>query len=133
MPRQSYLDIVLMIKNVYFCIAKMKVNNPSANFYLILLRTDCLETFFRLIHIAIGTDANVDMLQLGSCASGLTEVILILAEHPKWDYGTCCLSLPVFSKETREFMSKANHINPRDWHSDVSVANVNLHTCWLLG
>ncbi|KAH8992268.1 hypothetical protein EDB86DRAFT_2806293 [Lactarius hatsudake] len=133
MPRQSYLDIVLMIKNVYFCVAKMKVDNPSANFYLVLLRTDRLETFFRLIHTAVGTDANVDMLQLGSRASGLTEVVSILAEHPKWDYGTRHLSLPVFSKETREFTSKADHINPRDWHGDVSVANVNLHTCWLLG
>ncbi|KAH9005718.1 hypothetical protein EDB86DRAFT_2795503 [Lactarius hatsudake] len=133
MPRQSYLDIVLMIKNVYFCVAKMKVDNPSANFYLILLGTDRLETFFRLICTAVGTDANIDMLQLGSRASGLTEVVLILAEHPEWDYGTRCLSLPVFSKETWEFTSKADHINPRDWRGDVSVANVNLHTCWLLG
>ncbi|KAH8991639.1 hypothetical protein EDB86DRAFT_2806500, partial [Lactarius hatsudake] len=133
MPRQSYLDIVLMIKNVYFCVAKMKVDNPSANFYLILLGTDRLETFFRLIRTAVGTDANVDMLQLGSRASGLTEVVSILAEHPEWDYGTRRLSLPVFSKETREFMSKADHINPRDWCGNVSVANVNLHTCWLLG
>ncbi|KAH9027269.1 hypothetical protein EDB85DRAFT_2074798 [Lactarius pseudohatsudake] len=133
MPRQSYLDIVLMIKNVYFCVAKMKVDNPSANFYLVLLRTDRLETFFGLIRTAVGTDANIDMLQLGSRASGLTEVVLILAEHPEWDYGTRRLSLPVFSKETREFMSKADHINPRDWRGDVSVANVNLHTCWLLG
>ncbi|KAH9004151.1 hypothetical protein EDB86DRAFT_3208354 [Lactarius hatsudake] len=133
MPRQSYLDIVLMVKNAYFCVAKMKVDNPIANFYLISLGTDRLETFFGLIRTAVGTDANVDMLQLGSRASGLTEVAAILAEHPEWDYGTRRLSLPVFSKDTREFTSKADHINPRDWRGDVSVANVNLHTCWLLG
>ncbi|KAH9014798.1 hypothetical protein EDB83DRAFT_2508640 [Lactarius deliciosus] len=133
MPRQSYLDIVLMVKNAYFCVAKMKVDNPIVNFYLISLGTDRLETFFGLIRTAVGTDANVDMLQLGSCASGLTEVAAILAEHPEWDYGTRRLSLPVFSKDTREFTSKADHINPRDWRGDVSVANVNLHTCWLLG
>ncbi|KAH9028337.1 hypothetical protein EDB85DRAFT_2147919 [Lactarius pseudohatsudake] len=114
MPAQSYLDIVLMIKNAFFCIAKAK-------------------TFFGLIRTAIGTDANVDTLQLGSRASGLTEVVAILAEHPEWDYGTCRLSLPVFSKETHDFTSKADHINPRDWRGDVSVSNVNLHTCWLLG
>ena len=73
------------------------------------------------------------MLQLGSHASGLTEVITILAEHPEWDYGTCRSSLPIFSKETSEFTSKADHISPKDWHGNVSVANVNLHTCWLLG
>ncbi|KAH9160972.1 hypothetical protein EDB89DRAFT_1862008 [Lactarius sanguifluus] len=133
MPRQSYLDIVLMVKNAYFCVAKMKVDNPIANFYLISLSTDRLETFFGLIRTAVSTDANVDMLQLGSRASGLTEVAAILAEHPEWDYGTRRLSLPVFSKDTREFTSKADHINPRDWRGDVSVANVNLHTCWLLG
>ena len=131
-PRQSYLDIVLMIKNVYFCVAKMKVNNPAANFYLILLGTDRLETFFGLIRTAVGTDTNVDMLQLGSRASGLTEVVAILAEHPEWDYGMRRLSLPVFSK-SGEFTSKANHISPKDWHGNVSVASVNLHTCWLLG
>jgi hypothetical protein len=133
MPRQSYIDIVLMIKNVYFCVAKMKVDNPTTNFYLISLGTDRLETFFGLIRTAVGTDANVDMLQLGSRASGLTEVAAILAEHPEWDYGTRRMSLAVFSKETREFTSKADHINPRDWRGNVSVASVNLHTCWLLG
>ncbi|KAH9015472.1 hypothetical protein EDB84DRAFT_1582181, partial [Lactarius hengduanensis] len=126
MPRQSYLDIVLMIKNVYFCVAKMKVDNPSADFYLVLLGTDRLETFFGLIRTAVGTDANVDMLQLGSRASGLTEVVSILAEHPEWDYGTRRLSLPVFSKETQEFTSKADHITPRDWRGNVSVANAIL-------
>lgn len=133
MPRQSYLDIVLMIKNAYFCVTKMKVDNPTTNFYLISLGTDRLETFFGLIRTAVGTDANVDMLQLGSRASGLTEVAAILAEHPEWDYGTRRMSLPVFSRETQEFTPKADHISPRDWRSNVSVANVNLHTCWLLG
>jgi hypothetical protein len=126
---QSYLDIILMIKNAFFCVAKAKVNNPTSKFYLISLGTDHLETFFGLVHTAIGTDANVDMLQLGSHASGLTEVIAILAEHPEWDYGTHRLALPIFSKETWEFTLKADHINPRDWQGDVSVSNVNLHTC----
>lgn len=133
MPRQSYLDIILMIKNVYFCVMKMKVDNPTMNFYLILLGTDHLKTFFGLIRTAVGTDANVDMLQLGSHASGLTEVVAILAEHPEWDYRMRHMLLPVFFKETQEFTSKANHITPRDWRNDISVANVNLHTCWLLG
>ena len=133
MPRPSYLDIVLMVKNAYFCVAKMKVDNPTANFYLVLLGTDQLETFFGLIRTAVGTDTNVDMLQLGSHASGLTEVIAILAEHPEWDYGMRRLSLPVFSKETSEFTSKVDHIGPKDWRGNVSVSNVNLHTCWLLG
>lgn len=114
MTRQSYLDIVLMIKNAYFCVLKMKVDNPTMDFYLISLRTDRLKTFFGLIRTAVGTDANVDMLQLGSCASGLTEVAAILAECPEWDYGTHHMSLPVFSRENQEFTTKADHISPRD-------------------
>jgi hypothetical protein len=99
MPSQSYVDIVLMTKNIYFCFAKMKADNLTGKFYLILLGTDCLETLFGLIHTAVGTDTNVDTLQLGSCASGLTEVAVILAEHPEWDHGTRHLSLPVMSRE----------------------------------
>ncbi|KAN0109249.1 hypothetical protein V8E52_009433 [Russula decolorans] len=133
MPAQSYTDIILMVKNAYFCVAKTKVDNPRGKFYLISLGTDRLETFFGLIRTAVGTDANVDMLQLGSRASGLTEVAVILAEHPEWDYGTRRLMLPVFSKAEGNFTSKADHINPRDWRGDVSVANVNLHSCWLIG
>jgi hypothetical protein len=121
------------VKNAYFCVVKTKVDDPRGKFYLILLGTDRLETFFGLIRTAVGIDANVDMLQLRSRASGLTEVAVILAEHPEWDYGTRCLTLPVFSKAEGNFTSKADHINPRDWHGDVSVANMNLHSCWLIG
>jgi hypothetical protein len=131
MPTQSYVDIMIMIKNVYYCVAKAKVDNPKGNFYPILLGTDCLETFFSLIRTAVGTDANVDLLQLGSRASGLTEVAAILAEHPKWDSGTCRLTLPQF---TGDIYSQSHHrITPKDWRGDASVAWVNLHTCWLLG
>ena len=108
MPIQSCLNIILMIKNTFFCVAKAKVNNPIGHFYLISLGTDCLETFFGLVCTVIGTDANVDTLQLERHASCLTEVITNLAEHPVWDYGTCRLALPIVSKETQELTSKAD-------------------------
>ncbi|KAI0282410.1 hypothetical protein BC826DRAFT_1093961 [Russula brevipes] len=133
MPVQSYTDIVLMVKNVFFCVAKTKIDNPTGNFYITSLGTDRLETFFGLVRTAVGTDANIDMLQLGSRASGLTEVAAILTEHPEWDYGPRRLTLPVFSNENKEFTSKADHISPQDWRGDVCVANVNLHSCWILG
>jgi hypothetical protein len=133
MPVQSYTDIVLMVKNVFFCVAKTKIDNPTGNFYITSLGTDWLETFFGLVRTAVGTDANVDMLQLGSHASGLTEVAAILTEHPEWDNGPHRLTLPVFSNENKEFTSKADHISLQDWRGDVGVANVNLHTCWILG
>ena len=36
MPTQSYIDIILMVKNAYFCVVKMKADNPTGNFYLII-------------------------------------------------------------------------------------------------
>jgi hypothetical protein len=49
MPTQSYVDIMLMVKNVYFCIAKFKIDTPNGTFYIILLGTDRLELFFGLV------------------------------------------------------------------------------------
>ncbi|KAF8257899.1 hypothetical protein EI94DRAFT_1774312 [Lactarius quietus] len=74
---------------------------------MILLGTDRLETFFGLIRTAVGTDANVDILQLGSQASGLTE-------HPEWDLGP-------HHNQDREITSKFDHITPKDWHGNASV------------
>jgi len=135
MPTQSYVDIMIMVKNMFYCIAKAKVDNPHGNFYPILLGTDHLEMFFGLIWTAVGTDANVDILQLGSQASGLTEVALILAEHPEWDLGPCHLTLSRITKDTQggEITSKFDHISPKDWCGNATVARVNLHSCWLLG
>ena len=133
MPSQSYIDIMLIIKNVYFCIAKVKVDNPSGKFYIILLGTDHIEIFFGFIRTAVGTDTNVDMIQLGSHASGLTEVAIILAEHPEWDHSPRRLHLPVITKDSGDITSKVDHINPASWRGNVEVANVNLQTCWLLG
>jgi hypothetical protein len=49
MPAQSYTDIMIMTKNVFFCVAKEKVDNPSGKLYIITLGTDRLETFFGLV------------------------------------------------------------------------------------
>lgn len=133
MPNQSYIDIMLMIKNVYFCIAKVKIDNPSGKFYIILLGTDRLEIFFGFICTAVGTDANVDMIQLSSHASGLTKVAIILAEHPEWDHGPQHLHLPVITKDSVNITSKVDHINPASWQCNIEVASANLQTCWLLG
>lgn len=112
MPVQSYVNIILMIKNIYFCVAKVKIDNPSGKFYIILLGTDRIEICFGFIHTAIGTDTNMDMIQLGSHAFGLTKVAIILAEHPEWDHGPQRLRLPVITKDSGDITSKADHINP---------------------
>ena len=133
MPNQSYVDLMIMIKNVYFCIAKFKKDNPDGKFFIILLGTDHLEGFFGLIRTAVGTDCNVNIFQLGSCASGLTEVAVILALHPEWDRSPRRLTLQAVTREMDEFTYKVDHINPASWRGNVHVKDVNLHTCWLIG
>lgn len=85
MPTQLYVDIMIMIKNVYFCVAKAKADDPEGRFWVILLGTDRLETLFGILRTMIGNDANLDLLQLGLRLTGTTEVSTILAKHPQWD------------------------------------------------
>ena len=98
-----------------------------------MLGTDKLEGFFGLIRMAVGTDCNADLLQLGSRTSELTEIAVILSLHPQWDHSPQRLNLPAMTEETNELTSKVNHINPALWRGDVRVKNVNLQTLWILG
>lgn len=132
LPTQCYTDIMIMVKNAFFCVAKIKVDNPTGKFHLIQMGTDREEKFFGLIRTAAGTDANVDIMQLGSRASGLTEVAAILALHPEWDKSPRRLNLsPLASQGAID--NKSDHLNPVSWRGSLGVANVNLHTCWLRG
>jgi hypothetical protein len=85
LPTILYCDIVLMIKNVFFCVAKAKVDTPNDTFNLVLLGTDRLETLFGCLRTVIGNDANVDSYQLSSRLTGTMESASILALHPEWD------------------------------------------------
>ncbi|KAF7358012.1 hypothetical protein MVEN_00848300 [Mycena venus] len=71
MPVQTFVNLMIMIKNVFFCVAKTKVNIPDGKFWLILMGTDRLEVLFGLIHSAVGPDSNVNLLQLACRSSGL--------------------------------------------------------------
>jgi hypothetical protein len=90
MPTQLYVDIMMMIKNVYFCVAKTKADDPAGSFWIILLGTDRLEILFGILRTMVGNDANLDLLQLGlrltgTTLTGTTEVSTILAKYPHWD------------------------------------------------
>ena len=133
MPTQLYIDIHLMIKNVYFCVAKAKVDNPDTNFYLILLGTDRLEELFGILRTMVGTDASLDILQLVLRLGGTTEVSGILAQHPEWDRSPRRLNLPALSKDGLDVHKGVDHIKPSSWRGDVAVSSANLKTCWLAG
>ncbi|KAJ7498368.1 hypothetical protein B0H11DRAFT_1909401 [Mycena galericulata] len=133
MANQTFGNLMIMIKNVFFCIAKTKIDIPDAEFFIILLGTDRLEVLFGLIRTAIGTDVNVDMYQLSTRASNLTEATIILANRPHWDRSPRRLKLPMIINEAGDISPNADHITPAAWKGDVRVQNINLWTAWKQG
>lgn len=49
MPSLTFKDLILLVKNTYFCVAKAKICSSDSNFYLILNGTDKLESTFSII------------------------------------------------------------------------------------
>jgi len=133
MPTQLYIDVQMMIKNVYFCVAKTKIDNPNGKFWIIVIGTDRLEDKFGIVRVMTGNDTSVDVLQLGIRLTGTTEVSAIFVQHPEWDRSPRRLKLPALSKDGLDIHKGVDHINPASWRGNVEVANVNLQTCWMLG
>ncbi|KAJ7635427.1 hypothetical protein B0H17DRAFT_1217291 [Mycena rosella] len=133
MANQTFVNIMIMIKNAFFCVAKAKVDIPDSEFFLILLGTDRLEKLFGLIRTAIGTDSNFDILQFCGRASNLTEVYIILGIKPHWDRGPRRIKLSAVINEAGDVSPKADHVSPASWIGDLHVSNVIPHTCWMAG
>ncbi|KAF7342721.1 hypothetical protein MSAN_02030000 [Mycena sanguinolenta] len=125
MPTQLYIDLMLMIKNVFFCVAKTQVDCPDGNFWLILLGTDRLETLFGILRTMVGSDSNVDLLQLALRITGTTEVATILAKYPHWDSAPRRLKLPILSGDDIEIEQKQDHITPEHWIGDTAMSSPN--------
>ncbi|TFK70649.1 hypothetical protein BDN72DRAFT_870211 [Pluteus cervinus] len=117
-PTELYIDVMLMIKNAYFCVAKAKVDDPDGSFWITLLGTDRLEELFGILRTMVGNDANLDILQLVSRITSTTEVSNIFAKYPEWD---------------RAPRHSADHIKPRSWRGNVGVREVTLQTAWRRG
>ncbi len=132
-PTLLFVDIMIMIKNTYFCVAIGKVDNPEGLFHLILLRTDGLEKLFGILRTMVGNDANVDMLQLVTCLTGTTEVANILVRYPEWDRGPRRLRLPAVTRDLNPVPLNKDHLTPSAWKGDVSLRRVSLQTAWRLG
>ena len=132
-PTNLYIDLMIMIKNVLFCVAKAKIDNPDGEFWIILLGTDRLEELFGILRTMVGNDANLDILQLVSRLSGTTEVANILAKYPQWDRSPRRLKLPAMSRESKEIPDSADHIKPASWRGNVKLKDVSLQTSWNRG
>ncbi|KAH8982664.1 hypothetical protein EDB86DRAFT_3126490 [Lactarius hatsudake] len=124
MPSLTFKDLVLLVKNAYFCVAKAKIYTPDGDFYLILNGTDQLESTFGIVRSMVGNDTNADVLTLGYRLSHA---------HPAWDRGPRRLHLRGIEDGNGDVLSKSDHITPASWKGNVNVRNVSLVTAWNLG
>ncbi|KAH9016177.1 hypothetical protein EDB85DRAFT_1875254, partial [Lactarius pseudohatsudake] len=133
LPTALYVDLTLMIKNVFFCVAKAKVDTPEEDFSIVLLGTDRLENLFGCLRTMVGNDTNVDNFQLGARLTGTMESANILALHPEWDKAPRRLHLPLISKDMTTIPDAADHISPCSWRGSQSLRSVTLPTVWTRG
>jgi hypothetical protein len=108
-----FIDIGIMVKNTFFCVAKAKIDYPIDPFFLVPLGTDRLEMLFGILRTMIGNDANLDILQLTLCVTMTTEVSNILAKHPDWDKSLHHLHLPAVTKSMDVVSNSTDHICPQ--------------------
>ncbi|KAK1221659.1 hypothetical protein PQX77_015528 [Marasmius sp. AFHP31] len=132
-PTTLYIDIMLMVRNAYFCVAKSKVDDPDGEFWLILLGMDRLETLFGILRTMVGNDTNLDVYQTACRLAETTEVANILAEHPEWQKTPRRLHLPSLDLNENVITERVDHLNPQSWRGNVWTQPVTLQTCWKRG
>ena len=134
-PNALFVDIGIMVKNVFFCVAKAKTDNPLEPFFIVLLGTDRLETLFGILRTMVGNDANLDLLQLALRVTATTEVSNILARHPEWDRRPRRLNLPNVSKDMDNIPKAADHVGPGAYACPqiLCPSTVTLATPWKRG
>ncbi|KAJ6583712.1 hypothetical protein B0H10DRAFT_2234749 [Mycena sp. CBHHK59/15] len=132
-PSQTYFDFMTAGKNIFFCVAKTQLDDPSGKFWIILLGTDALETTFGKVRTITGNDSNTDVAQLASRITAAVQCDNILAEHPEWARDPRRLRWPVWQDVAGDVSAKIDHISPRSWLGDTSVAKVSTKTTWMSG
>lgn len=129
-PVQSYFDVMCMIKNVYFCVAKAQRDNPAGRFFIVLLGTDGLEKVFGKVRTMVGNDTNADVLQLANRIDGAVQCVNILELHPEWGGDARRLKVKPIQDKNIEITSKYDHLNPAAFTGDLSVSSVVLLSSW---
>ncbi|KAF8223167.1 hypothetical protein L208DRAFT_1190965, partial [Tricholoma matsutake] len=123
-PTHLYINLMIMIKDVSFRVAQVKIDDPNGKLWIILLATDHLEELFGILHTMVGNDTNLDILQLICHLAGMTEVSNILAKYPTG------IKLLALSWESKEIPDSADHIKPSSWRGNVKVKDVSLQMSW---
>ena len=116
-----YSDSQAIVKDVYFCVAKQKLLNPQADFYIIHCGTDRLETDFCLARTQTH-HRNFDILDLSGTLATSSVIDCIFARNPTLDAGSRRLKVTG--------VVGVDHLNPKSWVGDVNVSKVSLQWCW---
>ncbi|EJD43269.1 hypothetical protein AURDEDRAFT_66722, partial [Auricularia subglabra TFB-10046 SS5] len=130
MPVQLYADTAHMVKNAFFCLAKLQHDDPEGLLHLILLGDDRLEGGFGNMRCMQSSDSNADILQGTSRFAAGMEVAIAFADHPEWDRTKRRLYLAPLDEQGNVVDRNVDHISPRSWTGDVHVKHVSLLTCW---
>ena len=121
MTSALYADSQAIVKDGYFCVAKQKLLDPQANFYIMHCGTDRLETDFCLARTQ-NHHPNFDLLDLSGKLATSSLIDSIYARNPALDPGSRRL------KATG--VIGVDHLNPKSWIGDVNVGKVSLQWCW---
>jgi hypothetical protein len=132
-PVQTFFDVMSMIKNVYFCMAKTQVDDITGRFWIILLGTDGLEKVFGKVRTMVGNDTNADQLQLTNRIDSAVQCVKILEMHLEWGGQSRRLDAKPLPSDAADISSKYDHINPKSWKGDTQVRNVVLGGSWSAG
>lgn len=121
MTSPLYADSQAIVKDVYFCVAKQKLLNPRANFYIMHCGTDRLETDFCLARTQ-NHHRNFDILDLAGKLATSSLIDCVYARNPKLNAGSKRLEVTG--------VLGVDHLNPKSWTGDVNVSKVSLQLCW---
>jgi len=121
MTSALYVDSQAIVKDIFFCVAKQKLLDPQADFYIIHCRTDRLETDFCLARTQ-SHHWNFDMMDLSNKLATSSLINDIFVRNPTLDAGSRRLKVTG--------AVGVDHLNPKSWIGDVNVNRVSLQWCW---
>ncbi|TEB27671.1 hypothetical protein FA13DRAFT_1634290 [Coprinellus micaceus] len=108
-----FINMMMMIKNVFFCVTKAKADNPDSCFFIIQLSTDRIEIHSRILQTMVENDCNLDALQISECTGVVLNIADILAQKPGWDQGPKQQQLPALNQCREPIPNSADHLSPK--------------------
>jgi hypothetical protein len=119
---QLYADSQTCVKNMFFCLAKQQLLDPSQKFYLFMQGSDGVERLFAMMRMIGGHKPNVNILELCQNLGRGMDIQRIFTEHPEWYSGHRRLSTARGDK--------ADHLSVLEWEGDVIAGHVVLLDEW---